>query len=61
MILIGQATVSAITNRVYKGGNLARFNFILTPLDLGARPTSKASSILILIVTVGSRVIMAQV
>ena len=61
MILIGQATVSAIANRVYKGGNLARFYFISTPLDLGTRPILKALLILILIVTIGSRVTIVWV
>ena len=59
MILIRQATISTIANRVYKGGSSARFYFILTPLDPGARPTSKALSILILIITAKSQVITA--
>ena len=49
MILIGQATISAIANLVYESGNLARLNSLLMPLAPGARHILKALLILILI------------
>jgi len=58
-ILIRQATVSAITNLVYKSGNLAKLNSLLTPLALGAGHISKALLVLILIGAIGLRLITA--
>ena len=60
MILIRQATISTITNLVYKSGNSARLNSLLMPLALGARHISKASLVLILIGAAGLRLITAQ-
>jgi len=60
-ILIGQATVSAITNLVYKSGNLVRLNSLLTPLASGAGHISKALLVLILIRAAGLQLITTQV
>jgi hypothetical protein len=59
-ILIKQATISIITNLVYKNGNLARLNSLLMLLALGTRHISKASLVLILIGTTELQLITAQ-
>ena len=59
MILIRQATVSTTANLVYKSGNSAKLNSLLTPLALGTRHILKALLILILIGAAGLRLIMA--
>ena len=53
IILIRQATVSAIVNLVYKSGNLVKLNSLLILLALGIKYISKALLILILIGAVG--------
>ena len=58
-ILIRQVTVSAIANPVYKSGNSARLNSLLTLLALSAGHISKALLMLILIGAVGLRLITA--